>query len=293
MKKIQCELCGSNDIVKVDSDVFQCAHCGCKYTAQQAQNMIFGKVETTIGTAELSRLIKNTETQIKTGQDAHETIGRLIKEFPADYHGYWLYIEDKFSTAYRIKSVRYGIPSCKGMYDILLKILEDDNVLREKAQQFWESNFKKIYDGLVNGEISGLLNNWHTNTGDFNVHPLMEKAYNMGINNAKILRENHIFLNNCGYYKPQIMPYGYEINYALGKEISYKTYDDSYCQLLDEPLIITKDNIPEIKRKAEENMINFARKYNKCPACGHNLAKPFLSKKLKCQNKNCGKTYPI
>lgn len=289
MKKIQCELCGSNDIVKVDSDIFQCTHCGCKYTAQQAQSMIFGKVETTIGTAELSRLIKNAETQLKTGQDAHETIDRLIKEFPADYHGYWLYIEDKFSTAYRIKSVNRNlrIPSCKGMYDILLKILENDNVLREKARQFWESNFKKIYDGLVNGEISGLLN-WYTNTEDFNVHPLMEKAYNMGINNAKILRENHIRLNNYGL---QIMPYGHEINYALGKEISYTQYNDSYCQLLDEPLIITKDNIPEIKRKAEENMINFVRKYNICPVCGHNLSKPFLSKKLKCQN--CRKTYPL
>ncbi len=44
MKKLQCELCGSIDIIKVAPDVFQCQYCGCKYTAEQAKTIIKGEV---------------------------------------------------------------------------------------------------------------------------------------------------------------------------------------------------------------------------------------------------------
>lgn len=44
MNKLQCELCGSIDIIKIGEDVFQCQHCGCKYTAEQAKKILFGEV---------------------------------------------------------------------------------------------------------------------------------------------------------------------------------------------------------------------------------------------------------
>lgn len=44
MKKLQCELCGSVDIIKVDNDVFQCQSCGCKYTSEQAKALMLGEV---------------------------------------------------------------------------------------------------------------------------------------------------------------------------------------------------------------------------------------------------------
>ena len=57
MQKLQCELCGSVDIVRTDDGFFRCEHCGCKYTLEQAKAML-GTVETTIGKAELERLLK-------------------------------------------------------------------------------------------------------------------------------------------------------------------------------------------------------------------------------------------
>ena len=44
MKKLQCELCGSVDIVKIGDDMFQCQYCGCKYTTEEAKKIIFGTV---------------------------------------------------------------------------------------------------------------------------------------------------------------------------------------------------------------------------------------------------------
>ena len=57
MQKPQCELCGSVDIVRTDGGFFKCQHCGCKYTLEQAKALL-STVETTIGTAELERLLK-------------------------------------------------------------------------------------------------------------------------------------------------------------------------------------------------------------------------------------------
>lgn len=44
MNKLQCELCGSVDIVKIEDNVFQCQYCGCKYTAEEAKKIILGEV---------------------------------------------------------------------------------------------------------------------------------------------------------------------------------------------------------------------------------------------------------
>ena len=46
MKKIQCEVCGSNDIIKTDENVFQCQYCGTKYTLEQAKVLFSGVVQT-------------------------------------------------------------------------------------------------------------------------------------------------------------------------------------------------------------------------------------------------------
>lgn len=90
MQKLQCELCGSVDIVRTDDGFFQCQHCGCKYTLEQAKALL-GTVETTVGTAERERLIKNAQTQFDLGQliDAEKTFDEVTKQFPEDYRG-WL-----------------------------------------------------------------------------------------------------------------------------------------------------------------------------------------------------------
>lgn len=44
MRKLKCELCGSIDIVKTANNLFECQHCGCKYTLEQARFLIEGTV---------------------------------------------------------------------------------------------------------------------------------------------------------------------------------------------------------------------------------------------------------
>ena len=45
MTKIQCELCGSTDIMK-EEGFFVCQHCGCKYSLEEARKMMIeGKVD--------------------------------------------------------------------------------------------------------------------------------------------------------------------------------------------------------------------------------------------------------
>ncbi|MBE6791081.1 MAG: leucine-rich repeat domain-containing protein [Ruminococcaceae bacterium] len=46
MNKIQCELCGSLDIIKTDDNFFRCSACGCNYTLEQARFLIGGKFTT-------------------------------------------------------------------------------------------------------------------------------------------------------------------------------------------------------------------------------------------------------
>ncbi len=47
MKKIQCEVCGSIEITKVNDDTFRCSHCGCNYTLEQTR-ILFGGTVTAI-----------------------------------------------------------------------------------------------------------------------------------------------------------------------------------------------------------------------------------------------------
>ena len=39
MKRLVCEMCGSNDLLKKDG-VFECQSCGTKYTVEEAKKMM-------------------------------------------------------------------------------------------------------------------------------------------------------------------------------------------------------------------------------------------------------------
>lgn len=47
MKKLQCEVCGSLEITKINEDTFRCTHCGCNYTLEQTR-VLFGGTITAI-----------------------------------------------------------------------------------------------------------------------------------------------------------------------------------------------------------------------------------------------------
>lgn len=90
MKKLQCELCGSTDIVKTADDLFRCQHCGCKYTTEQAKMLLGGTVEVTLGGAEMQRRLKNAQTRVEFGDYsvAQTMYDELIKEY-TDQNEVW------------------------------------------------------------------------------------------------------------------------------------------------------------------------------------------------------------
>lgn len=40
MKRMECEICGSNNLIKTEENVFECQACGCKYTLEQAKSLL-------------------------------------------------------------------------------------------------------------------------------------------------------------------------------------------------------------------------------------------------------------
>ncbi len=40
MKRMECEICGGNNLIKTDENVFECQACGCKYTLEQAKSLL-------------------------------------------------------------------------------------------------------------------------------------------------------------------------------------------------------------------------------------------------------------
>lgn len=60
MKELQCELCGSTDIIKQEG-VFVCQSCNTKYSLEEAKKMMFGNTTQTVeidSTSELEKLYK-------------------------------------------------------------------------------------------------------------------------------------------------------------------------------------------------------------------------------------------
>lgn len=297
MKKLQCELCNSIDIVKIENDMFQCQSCGCKYTEQQAKALLFESVEITIGNAERNRLIDNIEAKTKLGISANDDLYKLMHEYPSDYHGYWLSINNTFKEIYKRKKL-YSLWSngLEENYSCLLNLLSDKSELsRGDVEVFYENSFKKLYDDLIIGEIGGLYDLHFIK--DWEIHPLIAKAYKMGYDNAKLLIQNNIYIRpkNQNYDKIQKDSFGNDLYsfasngenlekpfFVLGKDIYWiVTYDREYHGLLPDNLIPIEKNI--------ENILQSLGNPSRCPKCNVKLKEMFFTTRMKCPK--CGKKY--
>lgn len=64
MNKMQCEVCGGNNLIKTDDNVFECQSCGCKYTLEQAKKMINVQVD---GIASIENLLMRANKFMEDG----------------------------------------------------------------------------------------------------------------------------------------------------------------------------------------------------------------------------------
>lgn len=156
MQKLKCELCGSIDIVKIENDLFQCTHCGCKYTKEQAKSLISGVVEVVKGAAELERRLKNAEIhmQLREHEKALLDLASLSDEYPAENIVYLKRLEYIYKTSERLTvSDFYGIAA------IYRKAIA---TAKSKADQ--ESITRKYHDFYIDF-VKGLMA--HQKTVDF------------------------------------------------------------------------------------------------------------------------------
>lgn len=93
MKVIQCEMCGSHDLIKKDG-VFVCENCGTKYTLEEAKKlMIDGVVSVSIDTSKKEQdLLKIIKTAYDAGnyQEIYDSATKLVEMNPNLWRG-WFY----------------------------------------------------------------------------------------------------------------------------------------------------------------------------------------------------------
>ena len=186
MQKLQCELCGSVDIIRTNDGCFQCQHCGCKYTLEQAKALL-GTVETTIGTAERERLLKNAQTQYEIGESnkAKETFAKVTEQFPDDYRG-WLGLMRTYYAIYGTAE----IPNCivqgelRHFYNVCMKFSPSEDVaaeIRNEWNAFWlgllKKQFKYSSSHLPENDELRKLIEWHKNCRTLSISK--EAAANM------------------------------------------------------------------------------------------------------------------
>ncbi len=93
MKRIVCEMCGSNDLIKKDG-LFVCENCGTKYTLEEAKKMMVeGTVQVEINTSKSdANLLEVIKTACATGnsKEVFELASRLVENNPSNWEG-WFY----------------------------------------------------------------------------------------------------------------------------------------------------------------------------------------------------------
>ena len=108
MKKIQCELCGSNELVK-EGDYFVCKYCGTKYDLEQAKKLIIeGPVDVSGSTIK----VDNTTKLDNLYQLARRAKAENNSENGEKYYSQIL-IEDPNSWEANFYSVYYRAQQCR------------------------------------------------------------------------------------------------------------------------------------------------------------------------------------
>ena len=286
MQKLQCELCGSVDIVRTDGGFFQCQHCGCKYTLEQAKALL-STVETTIGKAELERLLKNAKTyyDLKQFYEAKKTYDEITKQFPDDYRG-WLgllrleyrnYMYNDWATPYpeSTKLLQKHFNICKKLCSSEKTVAEINN----EWERFWNyiaskcKSGKLTYYGDCNPEVFK------------NTSPSMYEFAKKGFENARILNSLNVEYSDKGWVirSKFSSPYYFWLGLCL-------QYDDSdgfkpFSVEIDLP-VIDETYIAKIKANVQK-YINEKLSHSKCPYCDCYLKKNIFG--TKCPS--CGRKF--
>lgn len=101
MQKMQCEMCGSTDIIKQDG-VFVCQYCGCKYTLEEAKKLLGTvRIDNTERLANLYQLARRAKDENNTALAA-KYYNQIVVENPDDWEAVF------YSTYYTAMECKIG-----------------------------------------------------------------------------------------------------------------------------------------------------------------------------------------
>ncbi len=297
MQKLQCELCGSVDIVRTDDGFFRCEHCGCKYTLEQAKAML-GTVETTIGKAEQERLFNNAQTQYDLGRlfDAEKTYAELTKQFPDDYRGWLglLRINCKFyaagersympGTKFNSSPLESESKQLVEQFGICQKLNPPEDALSEMRRE-WEQFWNKIAEKCKSGEFE------YRGGSDLelygNTSAAMYEYVKSGYKNADILNSmNAAYSAQSKSWEPRKAYCTPPYKFWLGRCCQTEGGECEIKVFLPDLPPLGENEIAKIRAQLNKS-VNETVAFGFCPYCGSELKDTPLGPECK----NCGKVF--
>ena len=296
MQKLQCELCGSVDIVRTDDGFFRCEHCGCKYTLEQAKAML-GTVETTIGTAERERLLANAQTQFDLGQfaAAEKTYSEVTKQFPDDYRG-WLGLL-RVNCKYYLAGERIYLPGTKfnsspldseakqlGQWHGICKRLAPPEGALAEIEGEWERFWNEIAAKCKSGEFE------YQGGSDLDFYrgtcAAMYEYVKSGEENARVLNSMSACYKTGSGWVPRQAHTTPPYRFWLGRCCQTEGGECENIRALPDLQPLDEGKIAEIRAQLNK-FINEAVAFGYCPYCGSALRDTPLGPECE----NCGKSF--
>lgn len=254
MKKINCELCGSNQIIKQDG-FFVCQHCGAKYSSEEAKKlMIDGIVEVTgsvkvDSSDKLSNLyqIARRAKNDNNAESAEKYYDMILIEDPTSWEAafYTVYFKAFSCKIAHIESAAISVNNCLDTVFGLIKSNVSDEIEQESAVSEVTARVVDICNMLFNGaknhydgidlQIRDNYNQEYIN----NAFASFNTLYYLG-NVLEIYFEDKKYVSNLSVlsWKSGISCHNLIINLLADKESNKKTialyegkikkYDNSY-----------------------------------------------------------------
>lgn len=215
MKKITCEICGSNDVIKKEG-FFECQTCGTKYSVEEVKKIVLeGSVDISGSTVKVDNS-GNIENYLNIARSAY--VATNLSECEV-FCNKILEIDSKYYEAWLLKG---KLAICKS------KIEEATNYFSNALDNTPENKVDEIKSEIVevvNKILSIILWNCEDfltppsnhNSKNFLDYPSVDDA-NLIIENAKFMKENSKeLLLRCGVKELNSMLSKAIFNFAIGK----------------------------------------------------------------------------
>lgn len=134
MQKMQCEMCGSTDIIKQDG-VYVCQYCGCKYTPEEAKKLLGTvRIDNTERLANLYQLARRAKDENNTTLAA-KYYNQIVVENPNDWEAVF------YSTYYtamgcKIAEITTAATTITNNFPTVFKLIAE-NVQEEKRSDIY------------------------------------------------------------------------------------------------------------------------------------------------------------